>query len=238
MKLLLLSTSTVHGAPYLEYCNDLLNDFYSGIKKLLFIPYARPSGITHDEYTQKASERFSKMGLEVTGLHTLKNDKYMLGEFEAVFTGGGNTFLLLSKLYQFGLIEPLRDLIKTGKMQYMGTSAGSNIAGLTINTTNDMPIVYPPSFDSLGLVPFNLNPHYLDPDPNSKHRGETRETRLNEFHRIPDNNQAVVGLREGSGLLYQNQKLTLTGDLKARLFEKEKSPVEYQPGSDLTFLLK
>lgn len=237
MKLLLLSTSTIHGKPYLEYCNELLEQYYSGIKELLFVPYARPSGITHQEYTEKASSRFKKLGIKTVGLHQLKNDKYVLNDFEAVFIGGGSTFLLLHDLYKFNLIEPLREKIQSGQMQYMGTSAGSNIAGMTINTTNDMPIIYPPSFDALSLVPFNLNPHYLDPDPNSKHKGETRETRINEFHNLPQNKQAVVGLREGSGLLLEKEKITLTGDLPARIFTKNEDATEYSAGSDLSFLL-
>lgn len=237
MKLLLLSTSTIYGKPYLEYCDNLLKYFYGGISELLFIPYARPSGISHDEYTEKASKRFKKLGIKTTGLHKLKNDKYVLNDFKAVFIGGGNTFLLLDQLYKFNLIEPLREKIRSGEIQYMGTSAGSNIAGLTINTSNDMPIVYPPSFNSLGLVPFNLNPHYLDPDPNTKHKGETRETRIKEFHSRPNNKQAVVGLREGSGLLLEDEKITLTGDLSARIFNQGKEAKEYEKGSDLSFLL-
>jgi dipeptidase E len=237
MKLLLLSTSTVYGKPYLEYCTPLLEDYYKGINKLLFVPYARPGGISHDEYTSIAKARFDKLNIETRGLHEFKNDKYVLNDYEAMFVGGGSTFLLLTQLYKFNLIEPIKEKVKNGDIQYMGTSAGSNIVGLTIHTTNDMPIIYPPSFDALGLVPFNLNPHYLDPDPNSKHKGETRETRLKEFHNLPENSQAVVGLREGSGLLVQDKSIKLTGELSSRIFIQGKKPKEFEQNSDLSFLL-
>lgn len=236
-KLLLLSTSTVHGAPYLEYCTELLEEYYTGIKELLFVPYARPGGITHDEYTSIARKRFEKLGIFTTGLHELENDGDKISDFPAMFIGGGSTFLLLHELYRHQLIDSIQDAVNSGKTQYMGTSAGSNVAGLTIQTTNDMPIIYPPSFNALALVNFNLNPHYLDPDPNSKHMGETRETRIKEFHKISQNVQSVIGIREGSGLLLEDNKLKLTGDLPARLFEQGNEPVEYKAGSDLTFLL-
>ncbi|MDC1067794.1 dipeptidase PepE [Candidatus Kapabacteria bacterium] len=237
MKVLLLSTSTVYGKPYLEYCNNLLEDYYKGIKSLLFVPYARPGGTSHDDYTKVAAARFDKLGIKTRGIHEFKNDKYVLNDFEAMFIGGGNTFLLLKQLYNFNLLDAIKERVVNGKMQYMGTSAGSNIAGMSINTTNDMPIVYPPSFDSLGIVPFNLNPHYLDPDPTSKHKGETRETRIKEFHSREENKQKVVGLREGSGLLIENSKVTLTGELPARIFTSSSDPIEYKANSDLSFLM-
>ena len=180
--LLLLSTSTVFGTPYLEYCTPLLEEYFSGIKELLFVPYARASGMTHDEYTNIAATRFEKLGIKTTGLHTLDNDYSKIKEFGAMFIGGGNTFLLLHDLYRHQLIDSIQDAVDSGTTKYMGTSAGSNVAGLTIQTTNDMPIIYPPSFNALALVNFNLNPHYLDPNPDSKHMGETRETRIKEFH--------------------------------------------------------
>ena len=241
MKLLLLSTSTIHGKPYLEYCNELLEEYYKNISNLLFVPFARPSGISHEEYTQKVSDRFSKLNIKTKGLHQYVDKIDVIKDSEAIFIGGGNTFLLLNELYNYNLIHPLREQVLNGKSQYMGTSAGSNIAGLTINTTNDMPIIYPPSFNALGLVNFNLNPHYLDPDINSTHKGETRETRINEFHNLENNNQIVVGLREGSGLLINannsNLSIKLTGDLDMRVFKKSEKAVELNNSDDLSFLV-
>lgn len=242
MKILLLSTSTVHGKPYLEYCNDLLSEYYSGISNLLFIPFARPSGISHEDYTQKVSERFDKLNIKTIGLHTFDDKKSAIKDSEAIFIGGGNTFLLLNDLYKYDVVDIIKDQVLNSKTQYMGTSAGSNVAGKTINTTNDMPIIYPPSFNALNLVDFNLNPHYLDPDPNSTHKGETRETRINEFHSLEQNNQVVVGLREGSGLLIKGNQteksIELTGELKMRVFQKNQEAIEIDNSNDLSFLLK
>lgn len=242
MKLLLLSTSTIHGKPYLEYCNELLEDYYKNLSNLLFVPFARPSGISHDEYTAKVKQRFDKLNIQTTGLHSYSDKISAIQDSEAIFIGGGNTFLLLNDLYNYNLINPIREQILNGNSQYMGTSAGSNVAGLTINTTNDMPIIYPPSFNALGLVNFNLNPHYLDPDINSTHKGETRETRINEFHNLEQNNQIVVGLREGSGLLINSNdnknNIQLTGELKMRVFKKGEKAIEMDNSNDLSFLLK
>lgn len=237
MKLLFLSTSTVHGKPYLEYCNDLLEEYYKNIKNLLFIPFARPSGITCEDYTSKVRERFTKLSIKTSGLNEFEDKIAAIKDSEAIFVGGGNTFLLLNDLYKYNVLQLISGNVKSGKTQYMGTSAGSNIGGLTINTTNDMPIIYPPSFKALALVNFNLNPHYLDPDPNSTHKGETRETRINEFHSLDDNNQIVLGLREGSGLLIENNKINLTGEHTMRVFEKNKSAYELNKSDDLSFLL-
>lgn len=240
MKILLLSTSTIHGKPYLEYCNELLEEYYSNIKELLFIPFARPSGISHNDYTQKVKERFSKLNIKTIGLHEFEDKKSTIQNSEAIFIGGGNTFLLLTQLYKFDIINTIKQQVLENKSQYMGTSAGSNVAGKSINTTNDMPIIYPPSFQSIGLVNFNLNPHYIDPDTNSTHKGETRETRINEFHSLEENNQIVVGLREGSGLLLQGKQsptIKLTGELPARIFQKNKPPKELTNKDNLSFLL-
>ena len=152
---------------------------------------------------------------------------------EGIFTGGGNTFLLVSQLYKNNIMTLLADAVKNGT-PYLGTSAGSNICGLTMQTTNDMPIIYPPSFQTLGLVPFNLNPHYLDPDLQSKHMGETRETRINEFHSF--NTIPVLGLREGSWLAVKGAEITLKGNLTARLFRQNQTPEEIESGSDLSSL--
>ncbi|WP_242202334.1 dipeptidase PepE [Aestuariivivens insulae] len=231
--ILIASTSTLHGSGYLEYILDDLKAHFENAKTILFIPYARPGGISHDDYTAKANEAFKKIGKSAIGLHTFENSVKAIEEAKAIFTGGGNTFVLLTQLYKQHLIEPLKASINQGT-PYLGTSAGSNICGLNIKTTNDMPIVYPPNFSALGLVPFNINPHYLDPDPNSKHMGETRETRINEFHHY--NTTPVVGLREGSWLLVEGNNIILKGQLNARVFEHNKPPYEVDPNTDLTHL--
>ena len=222
-RILLASTSTVYGGTYLSYLQDELIDFFTGIDEILFVPYARPSGITHDEYTQIARQFFNRVGKRVVGLHTFADPKKAIRQAKAIFTGGGNTFVLVNRLYGLEVMDVLREAVENGTL-YMGTSAGSNIAGQTMQTTNDMPIVYPPSFKTLGLVPFNINPHYLDPDPQSKHKGETRETRIKEFHVF--NDTPVIGLREGSWLRVEDEKVSLKGDLTARIFLKGQEPYE------------
>ena len=176
-KLAIASTSTVHGQEYLEYLIDELPRLFSETEEVLFIPFARPGGISHDTYTEKASEAFSKIGKRLFGIHTFDDPVSALANAKGVFTGGGNTFVLVNQLYSSGLMAPLRKAIFDG-LPYLGTSAGSNICGINMQTTNDMPIVYPPSFKTLGAIPFNINPHYLDPDPTSTHMGETREERI------------------------------------------------------------
>ena len=222
-RILLASTSTVYEGTYLSYLQDELIDFFTGIEEILFVPYARPSGITHDEYTQIAQQFFNRVGKRVVGLHTFADPKKAIRQAKAIFTGGGNTFVLVNQLYGLEVMDVLREAVENGTL-YMGTSAGSNIAGQTMQTTNDMPIVYPPSFKTLGLVPFNINPHYLDPDPQSKHKGETRETRIKEFHVF--NDTPVIGLREGSWLRVEDEKVSLKGDLTARIFLKGQEPYE------------
>ncbi len=162
--ILLASTSTLFGGQYLEYLQDEIKDLFSGVDEIVFIPYARPSGLSHDEYTTKAAGFFATLGIAVKGLHTFASPADAIQQAKGVFTGGGNTFLLTKVLHEQNLFPVLRARVEDG-MPYMGASAGSNIAGLSIRTTNDMPIVYPPSFDAMGLVNFNINPHYLDPDP-------------------------------------------------------------------------
>lgn len=224
--LLVISTSTVYGSGYMDYIKPEVKDFLNG-KNLLFIPFARPSGISFDEYTKTVSDALSPIGVNVKGLHEYANPKEAVQQAEAIFIGGGNTFLLLKTLYELDLVQTLREVVASG-IPYMGSSAGSNLTGLTIGTTNDMPIVYPPSFDALQFLPFNINPHYLDPIEGSKHKGETRETRINEFHQF--NKQTVVGLREGSWLRVQNGIIELKGDLTARVFKAKEEPFEIQSG--------
>lgn len=228
--MLLASTSTLHNQPYLEYLLLELEKLYSGASQIIFIPYARPGGISHDDYTEKARGAFQNIGIELKGLHEFTNEKEALVQAEGIFTGGGNTFLLVRTLYSLGLIQTLKEVVSSGT-PYLGTSAGTNIAGLTMKTTNDMPIVYPPSFNTLGLVPFNINPHYLDPDPSSTHQGETRETRIKEFHEF--NNVPVVGLREGSWLAVRGKEVSLKGNFSARVFQPNSAPYEIEPGASL-----
>jgi dipeptidase E len=235
MDLLLLSSSTVYGSEYLEYCEADLRALFDGRREILFVPYARPGGRSHDAYTAPTRERFAQMGFRLTGLHEAASPVEAVRQAEGIFVGGGNTFVLLKGLYEAGVLEAIRARVAAG-MPYAGSSAGSNVAGLTIGTTNDMPIVYPPAFDALGLVPFNLNPHYLDPDPASTHMGETRETRIREFHAF--NARPVVGLREGAMLRRRGDGLRLLGAAGARLFRQGQEPEEYAPGADLSFLLR
>ena len=224
--LLLASTSTLHGQDYLEYLIPTLKSHFSGCSEILFIPYARPGGISHDDYTTTAKTAFEKAGLQVKGLHEFSTPAEAVKRAEGIFTGGGNTFLLVQQLCNYDLLPVLKEVLKNGT-PYMGTSAGTNIAGLSMKTTNDMPIVYPPSFTTLGAVPFNINPHYLDPDPNSTHKGETRETRIKEFHNF--NTPPVVGLREGSWLEVKGKDIRLKGRLNARIFEAGQEPYEVEP---------
>lgn len=234
-KLLIASTSTVHGKDYLEYMLPELSLFFKGVHEVLFIPYARPGGISYDEYTEIAQKGFDKINIKLRGIHEFKNHFGAVNSAKGIFTGGGNTFLLLKKLYEMKLISSIKNVVENGT-PYFGTSAGSNITGLTIQNTNDMPIIYPPSFDAFGFINFNLNPHYLDPDPTSTHMGETRETRINEFHTL--NKIPVLGLREGSWLKVKGNKILLKGELNARLFQQAKSPTELPPETDLSFLMK
>ena len=234
MNCLLASTSTLYGGQYLDYLFEALKDLYQNTNEVLFIPYARPSGISHDAYTDIAAKAFDRIGKKIVGLHTFENPITALENTQGIFTGGGNSFVLVNSLYQYNLMDKLREVITTGT-PYLGTSAGSNIAGPSIKTTNDMPIVYPPSYVTLKIVPFSINPHYLDPDPTSTHKGETRETRIKEFHEF--NTTPVVGLREGSWICVQNNEMTLRGGkLSARIFEKGKEAYELSTGESLNFL--
>ncbi|WP_127846394.1 dipeptidase PepE [Psychroflexus aestuariivivens] len=216
MKAIIASTSTVHGSGYLEYLSETLSEFYKNIDEVLFVPFARPGGISHDEYTLKAKKGLQNHVKSVIGLHEFKDKVESIQSAEAIFVGGGNTFLLVQQLHQLNIMSVLAKAVQSGT-PYLGTSAGSNICGLNMQTTNDMPIVYPPSFETLGILPFNINPHYLDPNPDSKHKGETRETRLKEFQNL--NNINVIGLREGSWLQVNDGVIRLKGKPKARVFE-------------------
>lgn len=192
-----------------------------------------PVGFRTKNTQKKAAQAFALINLNLKGIHEFENPEEAIQNAEGIFTGGGNTFLLVTQLYKHNIMQLLAEKVKKGT-PYLGTSAGSNICGLSMQTTNDMPIIYPPSFQTLGLIPFNLNPHYLDPDANSLHMGETRETRIKEFHAF--NAIPVLGLREGSWLEVKGNKITLKGALKARLFKQNETPKELETESDLSNL--
>ncbi|MDG1057533.1 MAG: dipeptidase PepE, partial [Flavobacteriaceae bacterium] len=200
---------------------------------IIFIPYARPGGLSHEEYTKIVQKAFRKIQKNVIGLHEFEDPKQAINQAEGIFVGGGNSYVLVDQLYKNDLLDTLKVALDSGT-PYLGTSAGSNICGISMGTSNDMPIVHPQSFETLGVLPFNINPHYLDPNPDSKHMGETRETRIKEFHCY--NKQAVIGLREGSFLSVQGKQITLKGALNARIFEQNKTPYEIEPDSDLSDL--
>ena len=229
--LLLISTSTVHGTPYLEHAFGPLADFLGPVRRVLFIPYALQD---RAGYAAKARAAFASIGCGLDSIHEASSPGDAVERAEAVFTGGGNTFRLLKALYEADLMAVLRRRVGEG-MRYAGASAGSNLACPTIKTTNDMPIVEPPTFEALGLVPFQINPHYLDPDPGSTHMGETRETRIREFHE--ENETPVVGLREGAILRVDGGAVTLQGIAGARIFRRGKDPVEVSPVASLQTLL-
>ncbi|UYQ92227.1 dipeptidase PepE [Chitinophaga horti] len=228
--IVLASTSTLFGEAYLQYLTPVIKELFEGIDEIIFVPFARPGGISHDDYTAKAAGAFAELGIKVTGLHTFSDPAAAIHQAKGFFTGGGNTFLLVKQLHEQGLMQVLKNAVENGK-PYMGASAGSNIGGINMQTTNDMPIVYPPSFDTMGLVPFNLNPHYIDPIPGVAHMGETRETRIKEFHTqqtIP-----VVGLREGSWIRVKGRHITMEGSQPAKIFTAGNAAYELEPGSPL-----
>ena len=231
MHCIIASTSTVHGSQYLEYLQPTLADHFKEVDDVIFVPYARPSGISYDEYTKIAQSGFEAVGKKVTGIHTFDNTETAIKNAKAIFVGGGNTFLLVKTLHELNLMSTLKSKIMSGT-PYLGTSAGSNICGLNMQTTNDMPIVMPKSFETLGIIPFNINAHYVEPSPNSTHKGETRRTRIKEFQNL--NNINVLGLKEGSWLEVK-QKIILKGELDAVWFEPEKEPKIVQPNSEINF---
>ncbi len=234
-KILLFSTSTVHGTPYLRYAIPYMHRFLGDVDSILFVPFARPGGISHDRYTAMFRSCMENHGYKVNGIHETSDPVEGLEAAPAVFVGGGNTFVLLRELYEQDLIGALRQRVEGG-MPYIGSSAGSNVAGLSVGTTNDMPIVFPPSFEALGLVPFNINPHYLDPEPGSTHMGETRPTRIKEFHAF--NSQPVVGLREGALLEIASDSMRLEGTNGGRLFRPQSEAEELEAGARLDHLLQ
>ena len=235
MNVIIASTSTVYGGKYLDYLKPALTEHFKGIDEIVFIPYARPSGLSYDAYTQIARDFFSTINIDIKGIHTFKNPQKAIQEATGIFTGGGNTFVLVKELYDQNLFPVLKDAILNGT-PYLGTSAGSNITGQTMQTTNDMPIVKVPSYQTLGIFPFNINPHYLDPAPELlKHMGETRETRLKEY--LHFNTTPVVALREGSWVKADKQHYWLQGELPARVYFGLDNIREIETGTDLKPIL-
>jgi len=232
MHLLLLSNSRQHGREFLEHARDAILELLPGGGTLAFVPYALDD---HDGYTQVVRDAVANLGFTVRGVHEAPNPNDVITGSDAVFIGGGNTFRLLKRLYETELLETLRTLVPSG-LPYVGSSAGTNVACPTIRTTNDMPIVQPPSFDALGLVPFQINAHYLDADPDSTHMGETREKRLEEF--LECNNVVTLGLREGGWLCVRDDLAWTGGADPARVFRRGAAPSEVAPGARLDDLLQ
>ena len=230
-RLLLVSNSTLYGSGYLDHVEGEIKDFLGKTSRTVFVPFAVSD---RGAYAGKAKERFRQMGFELESIHHLSNMKRAIEQADAIFIGGGNTFRLLKGLYDHDVLTPIRERVESG-MPYIGSSAGSIVACPTLKTTKDMPVVQPPTFEALGLVPFQISPHYLDPDPSSTHMGETQEERIMQF--LEENVQTVVGLREGSSLRVDEGEVALKGLKSARLFRCREEPIEVAPGSALTELL-
>jgi dipeptidase E len=226
-KLLLVSSSRCHPGGYLDHCEDQLRRVFDGVGEVLFVPYARPGGCSHQEYSGTARKRFAKMGIGLGGIHECDDPSKAVAQADGVFIGGGNTFVLLRDMYENGLVEVLRKRLAEG-MPYAGTSAGSNVAGLSVGTSNDMPIVYPPKFAAIGAVPFNINPHYPRENPDATHKGETRDDRIREFHFF--NTQPVVALQEDGMLRIEGSNIELIGQRPALIFRRDQTPEQVPPG--------
>ncbi len=234
MRLLLISNSTNAGEAYLEHPLDQIKSFLGSTAiKALFIPYAGVT-ISFDEYTTRVSKRFQEIGHEITSVHQADDPVQAVRQAEAIVVGGGNTFHLAKLMQKHDLIKAIREKVLAGT-PYVGWSAGSNMACPSIRTTNDMPIVEPVSFQALNLVPFQINPHYLDANPEG-HAGETREMRIEEFLEA-NPGIFVVGLREGTMFLIEKETMQLLGPRPARIFKKDQNPQELEPGADFSFLL-
>ncbi len=229
---MLISNSTVYGRGYLDHVESEIKTFLGNARRVLFFPFALHD---RDAYTVTARNRFRAMGYSLESAHEATAPQKAVEETDAIFIGGGNTFRLLKALEDLDLIEAIRRKV-SGGTPYIGSSAGSNVAGPTIKTTKDMPIVQPRSFDSLGLVPFQISPHYLDPDPNSTHMGETQEERILQF--LEENHTPVVGIREGAWLLCADGAVTLKGQTGARIFRRGHAPVEVTPDTEISKLVQ
>jgi dipeptidase E len=231
-RILLISNSTLYGSGYLDHADGEIRNLLGNVGGVLFIPFAL---YDRDAYASMARDRFQKLGYGLESIHTAADAQQAVNAAEAIFIGGGNTFRLLKALYDTKVLQPIRRRVAEG-MPYIGSSAGANVAGPTIKTTKDMPIVQPSSFDALALVPFQISPHFLDPDPNSTHMGETQEERIVQF--LEENDTPVVGLREGAMLRVENGSYILHGSSGARIFRREHKPVETKPGEKLDHLFE
>ncbi len=230
-RLLLVSNSTLYGSGYLDHAEKEIKDFLGPVRRVLFAPFAL---YDRNAYAAMARRRLAAMGYELDSVHEAADPKKAVETAEAIFIGGGNTFRLLKSLYDFDLLAPIRRRVAEGT-PYLGSSAGSIVACPTLKTTKDMPIAQPPSFDALGLVGFQISPHYLDPDPRSTHMGETQEERINQF--LEENDAPVAGLREGVMLRIEGDSIILKGITTARIFRRLHLPIEVEPGSNLKELL-
>ena len=226
-RVLLISNSTLYGSGYLDHAESEIRNLLRDVRNVLFVPYAL---YDRDAYASMAQKRFDRMGYVLESIHKAGDPRQAANDAESIFIGGGNTFRLLKALYDNDVLNAIRERVKNG-MPYVGSSAGSNVAGPTIKTTKDMPIVQPPSFDALGIVPFQISPHFQDPDPNSTHMGETQEERINQF--LEENDTPVFGLREGAMVRVENGTMILRGSSGARIFRKGVEPVETLPGDCL-----
>jgi dipeptidase E len=231
IRVLLISNSTLYGSGYLDHAESEIRDFLGDRGRILFVPFAL---YDRDAYCSLARERFKAMGYEMDAIHTASDARQAVNDAAAIFIGGGNTFRLLKALYDFDLLPTIRRRVAEG-MPYIGSSAGSIVAGPTLKTTKDMPIVEPPSFDALGLVSFQISPHYLDPDPHSTHMGETQEERILQF--LEENDATVLGLREGAMVRVEKGSAILKGSSGARVFCTGHEPVETEPGTKLDHLI-
>lgn len=230
--LLLLSNSTVHGRGFLEHALDAVAEFLGDRRRVHFAPFALAD---HDGYTARVGGALRPLGVDVVGLHDTADPRAAIEEAEVLFLGGGNTFRLLRAIQRLGIRDTVRRRVAAGELAYMGSSAGTNHACPTIRTTNDMPIVEPDSLQALGLIPFQVNAHYLDPDPTSTHMGETRAQRIGEF--LEENHVPVLGIREGAWLRRRGTALTLHGTSGGLLFRRDREPAPFREGDDLSFLL-
>lgn len=233
MNLLLISTGRIYGYDFLEYLDEPLNEWSKDASNILFVPWASDD---HDSFLELVNNAFTKItGKRVIGAHTLNFQNNELDNFSHIFIGGGNSFRLLNSLYESGIRDSIMKRVANGSIAYMGSSAGSNMACPTLKTTNDMPIIQPPSFDALNIVPFQINPHYFDADQNSTHQGETREQRITEY--LQENDTPVIGLPEGAWIQGDYGKsLEIAGNIDSKLFTKSETRV-LKSGESLDFLL-
>ena len=241
-RLLLISNSTMAGDSYLNWAKEHIKDFLKeDVKKVLFIPYAgiglSDEGIeaSYNAYEKKVQNVYAELGYELYSIHKEKDPVKAVKEAESIAFGGGNTFHLVGMLHKYNLIKPIQEKVMEG-VPYMGWSAGANVACPTLMTTNDMPVYEPESFKTFNLIPFQINPHYLDANPNG-HAGETREQRIDEYLKV-NSDMTVVGLREGCLLQVEGERLLLKGKHSLRIFNHGKEAKELNPGDILDFLLK